>query len=244
MEGAIAHGGPTLRETGQQPKFAVGDAVVTRKKNPHGHTRLPRYARGTRGNVVLYHGAHVLPDTSAHGLGECPEPLYTVRFEAAELWGEDAEKRDTVHIDLWESYLDCGERGGRMSHDHDHAVSELEVRTRALESLLYEKGLLTPAAVDTLIGAFEEDLGPLNGARVVARAWVDPGYKRRLLEDATPAIAELGFGGIQAEHLVAVENTPDVHNVVVLHALLLLPVAGARIAASLVQGAAPTARAS
>jgi nitrile hydratase len=101
-----------------------------------------------------------------------------------------------------------------MSHDHDHDVSELEVRTRALESLLYEKGLLTPAAVDTLISAFEEDLGPLNGARVVARAWTDPDYKQRLLADGTSAIAELGFGGIQAEHLVVVENTPDVHNVV------------------------------
>ncbi len=102
-----------------------------------------------------------------------------------------------------------------MSHDHDHDVSELEVRTRALESLLYEKGLLTPTAVDTLISTFEQDLGPLNGARVVARAWVDPGYKRRLLADGTAAIAELGFGGLQAEHLVVVENTPGVHNVVV-----------------------------
>ena len=102
-----------------------------------------------------------------------------------------------------------------MSHDHDHGATDVEVRTRALESLLYEKGLLSPAAVDTLIGAFEEDLGPMNGARVVARAWVDPDYKRRLVEDATAAIAELGFGGLQGEHMVAVENTPGVHNVVV-----------------------------
>jgi len=104
-----------------------------------------------------------------------------------------------------------------MSHDHveGSGASELEVRTRALESLLYEKGLLSPAAVATLISAFEQDLGPLNGARVIARAWVDPEYKGRLLENATAAIAELGFGGLQAEHLVAVENTPEVHNVVV-----------------------------
>ena len=101
-----------------------------------------------------------------------------------------------------------------MSHDHDHPYGDLEVRTRALESLLYEKGLLTPAAVDTLISTFEEDLGPMNGARVVARAWVDPEYKSRLLADGSAAIAELGYGGLQAEHLVAVENTPDVHNVV------------------------------
>ena len=101
-----------------------------------------------------------------------------------------------------------------MSHDHENGASDVEVRTRALESLLYEKGLLSPAAVDTLIGAFEQDLGPLNGARVVARAWVDPEYRRRLLADGTAAIAELGFGGLQGEHLVAVENTSEVHNVV------------------------------
>jgi nitrile hydratase len=103
-----------------------------------------------------------------------------------------------------------------MSSDHEHgqATGDLDVRTRALESLLYEKGLLTPAAVDTLIGAFEQDLGPMNGARVVARAWVDPAYRHRLLDDGAAAIAELGYGGLQAEHLVAVENTPQVHNVV------------------------------
>ena len=106
-----------------------------------------------------------------------------------------------------------------MSHLHDHGNGEsptdIEVRTRAIESLLYEKGYLTPAAVDALIGVFEEDFGPMNGAHVIARAWVDPEYKRRLLEDATEAIAELGYGGLQAEHLVAVENTARVHNVVV-----------------------------
>jgi nitrile hydratase len=103
-----------------------------------------------------------------------------------------------------------------MSSDHEHgqAAGDLDVRTRALESLLYEKGLLTPAAVETLIGAFEQDLGPMNGARVVARTWVDPAYKGRLLEDGAAAIAELGYGGLQAEHLVAVENTAEVHNVV------------------------------
>jgi nitrile hydratase len=93
--------------------------------------------------------------------------------------------------------------------------ADVEIRTRALESLLYEKGLLTPAAVDEVIGKYERDLGPLNGARVVARAWVDPDYKWRLLEDATDAIAELGYGGLGGDHLIALENTPDVHNVVV-----------------------------
>ena len=85
----------------------------------------------------------------------------------------------------------------------------------ALESLLVEKGLVDPAALDALVEAYEHEIGPRNGARVVARAWTDPAYKRRLLADGTAAIAELGFGGLQGEHLVAVENTPSVHNLVV-----------------------------
>lgn len=107
-------------------------------------------------------------------------------------------------------------------HDqHDHhghhpaPLSEVEARVRALESLLLEKGLLTPDAVDTVIAAYERDIGPLNGAKVVARAWVDPAYKKRLLAEGTSAIAELGFGGMQGEHMVVVENTPTTHNVIV-----------------------------
>jgi nitrile hydratase len=84
-----------------------------------------------------------------------------------------------------------------------------------LESLLAEKGLIDPATVDAIVRYYEEDVGPLNGAKVVARAWVDPAYKRRLLENASAAIAELGFGGLQGEHMVVVENAPEVHNVVV-----------------------------
>jgi nitrile hydratase len=99
-----------------------------------------------------------------------------------------------------------------MTHEHTHDRDDPEVRTRALESLLYEKGFLTPDAVDEVVGAFERDFGPMNGARVIARAWVDPDYRSRLLADATGALAELGYEG---EHIVALENTPDVHNVVV-----------------------------
>jgi len=105
-----------------------------------------------------------------------------------------------------------------MSTEHGHhpaPLSDVEARTRALESILLEKGLLTPDAVDKVITAYERDIGPLNGARVVARAWVDAAYKKRLLTDATPAIAELGFGGRQGEHMVVVENTPTIHNVIV-----------------------------
>jgi nitrile hydratase subunit beta len=101
----VKFGASTLREIDDEPRFAVGDEVVTTRRSPTGHTRLPRYARGRRGQIVLHHGAHVFPDTNAHDLGECPEHLYTVRFGASELWGDAAEGPDAVHIDLWESYL-------------------------------------------------------------------------------------------------------------------------------------------
>jgi nitrile hydratase len=93
------------RETGATPRFAPGDPVRTREMHPHGHTRLPRYARGRRGVIHCLHGIHVFPDTNAHGQGEQPQPLYSVRFDARELWGESAEPNQVVHIDLWESYL-------------------------------------------------------------------------------------------------------------------------------------------
>jgi nitrile hydratase len=99
-------------------------------------------------------------------------------------------------------------------HDHEPA-SALALRVEALESLLAEKGIVDPSAVDEIVRYYEQDVGPLNGAKVVARAWVDADYKRRLLANATAAIAEWGFSGPQGEHMVAVENTADVHNVVV-----------------------------
>jgi len=97
---------------------------------------------------------------------------------------------------------------------HPRPLSPAALRAKAIESLLVEKGLLASDAIDRVVEIYEKDVGPLNGAKVVARAWSDPGYKRRLLEDGTPAIAELGFGGLQGEHMVVVENTPRVHNVV------------------------------
>jgi nitrile hydratase len=86
---------------------------------------------------------------------------------------------------------------------------------KALEAVLREKGLVDPSAIDLLVETYETKIGPKNGARVVAHAWTDPGYKARLLRDATAAIAELGFSGVQGEDMVALENTPDVHNLVV-----------------------------
>jgi nitrile hydratase subunit beta len=94
-----------IRGTGATPRFAPGDPVRTREMHPHGHTRLPRYARGKPGVIHRCHGIHVFPDTNAHGRGEQPQPLYSVRFDARELWGEAAEPNQAVHIDLWESYL-------------------------------------------------------------------------------------------------------------------------------------------
>ena len=106
-----------------------------------------------------------------------------------------------------------------MSSDHagNPAGSEAEMalRTQALESLLIEKGLITTDVIDAVVRTYEQDVGPLNGARVVARAWVDPAYRQRLLTDGTAAVAELGFSGAQGADIVVLENTPSVHNVVV-----------------------------
>ena len=92
---------------------------------------------------------------------------------------------------------------------------DIAARVEALESILVEKGYVDPAALDAIVDTYENDVGPRNGAAVVARAWVDPDYRQRLRDDATAAIAELGFGGRQGEHMVAVENTPDEHHLVV-----------------------------
>jgi nitrile hydratase subunit alpha len=106
-------------------------------------------------------------------------------------------------------------------HDHDdhghgqHPPSDMELRVKALESVLVEKGLVDPAALDAIVDHFEHKVGPRNGARVVARAWSDPDYLMRLREDATAAIAELGYAGRQGEHMQVIENTDEVHNMVV-----------------------------
>ena len=110
--------------------------------------------------------------------------------------------------------------GAEESHDHpepEHQAvpSDPALRTRALESVLVARGLVDRAALDVLVDAYEHQIGPRNGARVIARAWVDEDYKRRLLSNATAAIAELGFGGEEGEQMVVVENTPRVHNLVV-----------------------------
>jgi nitrile hydratase len=106
-----------------------------------------------------------------------------------------------------------------MTHEHDHhhprPASAVELRARALEALLAERGLVSTDAIDAVVELYERDVGPQNGAKVVARAWVDERYRERLLSTATEAIAELGFGGAQGDNMVVVENTPAVHNMIV-----------------------------
>jgi nitrile hydratase len=111
-----------------------------------------------------------------------------------------------------------------VAHDHDHhhhgdhepsELSDVQLRVRALETVLTEKGYVDPAALDEIVETYERRVGPRNGARVVARAWVDPDYRAWLMADATEAVASLGYAGRQGEHLRAVENTSDVHNLVV-----------------------------
>jgi nitrile hydratase subunit alpha len=107
------------------------------------------------------------------------------------------------------------DHGHGHGHEHGSHLSDMDLRVRAIESVLVEKGYVDPKALDLLIETYETKVGPHNGARVVAKAWSDPAYKARLLDDATAAIAELGFSGRQGEHMVAVENTDTVHNLVV-----------------------------
>ena len=107
----------------------------------------------------------------------------------------------------------------RAGHEHDHgdagALSAVELRVRALTTILAQKGYIEPAALDVLIDTYQSRIGPRNGARVVARAWVEPGFRQWLRDDATAAIASLGYRGRQGEHIIAVENTPECHNLVV-----------------------------
>jgi len=104
---------------------------------------------------------------------------------------------------------------GQDHHDHQELPSDVALRVKSLESLLVEKGLVERAAIDALVDAYEHKIGPRNGARVVARAWVDPAYKQRLLTNGTAAIAELGYGGSNSVDIRVLENTPSMHNIVV-----------------------------
>ena len=118
----------------------------------------------------------------------------------------------TPHVASAEQAIAQGPGQGR---GYQTVPSDVALRVKALESILVEKGMVDPATIDAVIETYESKIGPRNGARVVARAWIDAAYKKRLLTDATSAIAELGYAGSQGEHMVVVENTPAVHNLVV-----------------------------
>lgn len=112
VPGLVATGASCRVDAEVRPKFKAGDAIVVRNINPARHTRLPRYARGKRGVVEHDQGVFVFPDTSAHGEGEKPQHVYSVRFEAKELWGPDASPRDCLYIDLWDDYMDPAQGRG------------------------------------------------------------------------------------------------------------------------------------
>ena len=114
-----------------------------------------------------------------------------------------------------EASLGAAQAPGDHDHEHQAVPTDVALRVKALESLMVEKGFVDPAALDALVDTFEHKVGPRNGARVVARAWTDPAYKKRLLENAAEAIAELGYTSGQGEHMVVLENGPKVHNLVV-----------------------------
>jgi nitrile hydratase len=127
---------------------------------------------------------------------------------------DDTSRRDFLLLTVGASAASTLAHAQTPDHDHQIVPSDPALRVKALESLLVEKGLVDPAAVDALIDTFEHKVGPRNGARVVARAWVDPAYKKRLLDDAPAAIAEMGYTSGQGEHMVVVENGPKVHNLI------------------------------
>jgi hypothetical protein len=194
---------------------AVGDRVRVRDLHARGHTRCPRYVHGRCGTVVRVDHEAALPDQAAHARPARTELTYTVRFEPPELWGDDAEPGAAcIRVRLWRSYLD---RAGTVTgpHHHDAPPSAIEPRVATLEALLTDKGLVKAEFLDAIVSSYENDIGPRNGARVVARAWTDPEYKQRLLAEGTPTITELGFGGPEGQHVVVVENRPGVHNVIV-----------------------------
>jgi nitrile hydratase subunit alpha len=120
-------------------------------------------------------------------------------------------------------------------HDHHALPSDPALRVKSLESLLVEKGMLIRPRVGAVVDAYEHNIGPRNGARVIARAWSDAGYKQRLLMNANATIAELGYGGAQGEHMIAVENTPKVHNLVVCTLCSCYSLTGPRSSTGLVQ---------
>ena len=193
---------------------AVGDRVRVRDLHARGHTRCPRYVRGRCGTVVHVDREAALPDQAAHARTARTELTYAVRPAAPRAAGRRCRARRRLRLRRPLAQLP---RAGTVTgpHPHDAPPSAIEQRVATLEALLTDKGLVNAEFLDAIVRSYENDIGPRNGARVVARAWTDPEYQQRLLAEGTPAIAELGFGGPEGQHVVVVENRPSVHNVIV-----------------------------
>ena len=218
---------PRRRAVESPPRFAVGDAVRVRDV----HSPATPAARATcAAGAASSSTSKTGPGSgtrSPPASSEVDEPTYAVRFDRSTSCGATAaEPNNVVHVDLYERYLEPRERTrmpGDNHHDHDHdhddhhhpaPLSDVERRAGALEELLVEKGYVIRRFIDSVVDAYARDIGPMNGAKVVAHAWIDP-LQGTPLTNGTAAIAELGFGGPEGDHIVVVENTPTVHNVVV-----------------------------
>ena len=219
-----------------------GTRVRTSSADPDHHTRLPRYLRGQVGEIVYAGREWPLPDDVARGVAAPrAETVYTVRFAAAGLWGTG---RHTVLADLWESYLEQadgdgegdgdgdgdGERrrptGGTVTAEPDHHDLPVAARVRRLEERVIAAGLASDGELDEALARFYARATPVNGARLVARAWTDPRFRARLLADGSAAAAELGFGPqVSSYQLRVVANSPQRHNVIVCTLCSCYPVA-------------------
>ncbi len=149
----------------------------------------------------------------------------------------DTTRRDflTTAVTVAGATAVSGDLAQAEEHLHQEVPSDVALRVKSLESLLVEKGLVDRAAIDAMVDIYENKVGPRNGARVVARAWIDPAFKQRLLANGTAAVAELGYSGNQGQDITVVENTPRVHNLIVCTLCSCYPWPGAGAAAGLVQ---------
>ena len=199
--------GPARASPGSMPVTRSGCGTGIRRATP----AAPATSAARPACVVRLDGSYSVPDVEAHG---------TARRRRADLLGA-VRRRGTVGRRAARRLRARGPvgqlPGAGMSEGAHHpaAMSPVEQRVAALEALLTERGLIPEGFIEQTIHRYESEIGPMNGARVVARAWADPRYKQRLLADGTAAIAELGFGGAEGDHMVVVENTPAVHNVIV-----------------------------
>jgi nitrile hydratase len=218
----------------ERPRFGPGDAIETRHLHPAGHTRLPRYARGHRGEVVRVSPAAGLPDRIALGLAPDPQPVYAVRFAARELWGPDGHPNDAVSLDVWETYLEPSGAAARAArapraelepppYEALNATGPWwdggplpppEALTAAIESVLLQHGLTDGNEIARRVARAERaGAGPPPAARLVAHAWRDAAFRARLLADANTAAPELGIA--PSQRTLVLEDTPRAHHVIV-----------------------------